>query len=294
MPLIPIHTLDDPRLDVYRHLKTTNLTRWSGLFIAEGARVVRRLLESDYEVDQALVSEERLAEMRPHLPDALPAYVLPHAMAKVLVGYNFHTGVLACGRRRPGPDLMSIVRPGTDRLLLVVCPAVNDPDNLGSIIRTAAAFGIDAVVLGRECADPLSRRVLRVSMGNALFVPIVESRELESELVTLRDAFHVDLVATVLDDAAEPLATASISPRTALVFGNEAHGLDEEWSRLCQRRVTIPMQRGTDSLNVAVAAGIFLYHFTQSGFQMGTGSGRSVESAGNPPASGACLHLETG
>ena len=263
MPLIPIHTLDDPRLDVYRNLKTTNLTRWSGLFIAEGARVVRRLLESDYAVDQALVSEERLAEMRPHLPASLPTYVLPHVMAKALVGYNFHTGVLACGRRRPSPDLASIVRRGTGRLLLVVCPAVNDPDNLGSIIRTAAAFGVDAVVLGRECADPLSRRVLRVSMGNALFVPIVESRELESELVTIRDASGLDLVATVLDDAAEPLATAAVSPRTALVFGNEAHGLADDWSRLCQRRVTIPMQRGTDSLNVAVAAGIFLYHFTK-------------------------------
>jgi tRNA G18 (ribose-2'-O)-methylase SpoU len=261
MPLLPIASLDDPRLDVYRNLKTTNLTRWSGLFIAEGARVVRRLLESDFVVDQALVSEERLAEMRPHLSDTVPTFVLPHALAKALVGYNFHTGVLACGRRRPGPELQAIVNGAGERLTLLVCPAVNDPDNLGSMIRTATAFGVDGIVLGRECADPFSRRVLRVSMGNALFVPIVESRELEAELTTLRQS-GVDLIAAVLDDAAEPLASAQCGPRTALVFGNEAHGLGPAWERLCNRRVTIPMQRGTDSLNVAVAAGIFLYHFT--------------------------------
>ena len=81
--------------------------------------------------------------------------------------------------------------------------------------------------------------------------------------VLARQTSGLGLVATVLDDAAEPLATAAVSPRTALVFGNEAHGLADDWSRLCQRRVTIPMQRGTDSLNVAVAAGIFLYHFTK-------------------------------
>ena len=261
MPLFAISSLDDPRLDVYRHLKTTNLTRWSGRFVAEGARVARRLLDSDYEVEHALVSEHRLTEMRPHLPDELPAYVLPHAMAKALVGYNFHTGVLACGRRRPGPDLATVIERAGPRLLLAVCPAVNDPDNLGSIIRSGAAFGVDAVVLGRECADPFSRRVLRVSMGNALFLPIVETRGLERDLVRLRDEWDVEVVATVLDDDAEPLARAPRTPRTALVFGNEAHGLGSEWRTLCTRRVTIPMQRGTDSLNVAVAAGVFLYHY---------------------------------
>ncbi|HUG91024.1 MAG TPA: RNA methyltransferase, partial [Planctomycetaceae bacterium] len=261
MPLIALASLDDPRLDVYRHLKATNLTRWSDLFVAEGARVARRLLSSDYELEHALVSEERLAEMLPHLRDDRPTYLLPHALAKALVGYNFHTGVLACGRRRPGPDLASIVNAAGPKLVLVVCPAVNDPDNLGSIIRTGAAFGVDAVVLGRECADPFSRRVLRVSMGSALRLPIVETRHLERELVRLRDERHVDLVATVLDEAAEPLASAGRSGRTALVFGNEAHGLGPEWTSLCTRRVTIPMQRGADSLNVAVAAAIFLHHF---------------------------------
>ena len=88
--------------------------------------------------------------------------------------------------------------------------------------------------------------------------------------------------------------TDLLTGRTALVFGNEAHGLGDEWSRLCHRRVTIPMQRGTDSLNVAVAAGIFLYHFAQSGLQTGTGSDRSTELAGNSPASGACSRSETG
>jgi tRNA G18 (ribose-2'-O)-methylase SpoU len=262
MPLIRIESLDDPRLDVYRNLKSTNLTRWSGLFVAEGTRVALRLLESDYDVEHAVVSEQRLAEMRPYLPEAVPAYVLPHAMAKSLVGYNFHTGVLACGRRRPGPDLDAIVAAAGGRTTLVCCPAVNDPDNLGSIIRTSAAFGVEAMLLGHECADPFSRRVLRVSMGNALRLPIVETRDLSRALARLRDERNVDLIATVLDEHAEPLQSATRRGPTALLLGNEAHGLAPEWTSLCSRTVTIPMRSGTDSLNVAVAAAVFLYHFT--------------------------------
>ena len=99
-------------------------------------------------------------------------------------------------------------------------------------------------------------------MGAALRLSILESPDLERDLRRLRDEWQVKLFATVLDDAAEPLVHVAKPLRLALLFGNEADGLDARWQTLCDRRLTIPMQPGTDSLNVAIAAGIFLHHFS--------------------------------
>ena len=150
----------------------------------------------------------------------------------------------------------------TSRLTVVICPNCDNPENLGAIIRIGAAFGIDALLLGRGCCDPFSRRVLRVSMGAALRLPILESPDLERDARRLRDEWQVELIATVLDNTAEPLAQATKPIRLGLLLGNEADGLDARWQALCDRRLTIPMQAGTDSLNVAIAAGIFLHHFS--------------------------------
>ncbi|MBW8884791.1 MAG: RNA methyltransferase, partial [Planctomycetia bacterium] len=149
------------------------------------------------------------------------------------------------------------------RATLVVCPDVQDPTNLGSIIRSTAAFGCDALVLGSKCADPFSRRVLRVSMGAALHLPIIESANLAADVQRLIDA-DCELIAAVLDQTAEPLAAVRRNPRMALLLGSEGHGLSEEWLQLAHRRVTIPMQLGIDSLNVAIAAAVLLYHFCQT------------------------------
>ena len=261
MPLITVDHLHDSRLDVYRHLTRSNLTRWSGRFIAEGRKVVRRLLESDYEILSVVAAERRVEEVAAWFAPDVPLYAVPDGLASELVGWNFHEGVLACGRRKPPLDLAAVVPNDQSRLTLVVCPNVNDPDNIAAIIRTGCAFGIDALVLGKGCADPFSRRVLRVSMGNAFFLPIVESDDLRGDLLRLRDDWGVELAATVLDGAAEPLEEAARPPRLALLFGNEAHGLEREWIELCTRRLTIPMERGTDSLNVAATAAICLYYF---------------------------------
>jgi len=263
MPVFHLDNLHDRRLDPYRSLKTTNLTRDQGLFIAEGRRVVERLFASDFRVHSVLLSDRKESEIRPVVPLDTPTYVLPHALARRLVGYNFHTGVLACGYRKRHPTLPAAVEDVTAESLLVGCPDVTDPENLGTIIRLCAAFGADALLLGRACCDPFSRRVLRVSMGNAFFLPIVTCDDLTDTLSHYRRKHCYELVATVLDGSAEALEAASRSRRMLLLFGNEATGLSRSYLELADRRITIPMHGPIDSLNVAVAAGIFLYHFTR-------------------------------
>jgi tRNA G18 (ribose-2'-O)-methylase SpoU len=201
----------------------------------------------------------------PLVPDDRPLYLLDHVLAAQLVGYTFHTGVLACGVRKPGPMLETLIVPGTDSTLLAACPNVSDPENIGALIRLCAGFGLSGLVLGPGCADPFSRRVLRVSMGTTFSVPIVEVRDLRSDLLRLRDEFAVELCAAVLDPRAEQLESVRRSARMALLFGNERHGLDPQWIELCQRQLTIPMAPGADSLNVAVAAGIFFHHLQHAG-----------------------------
>jgi tRNA G18 (ribose-2'-O)-methylase SpoU len=263
MPRISIQSLDDPLLDPYRHLKSTNLTRWSDEFTAEGLLVTTRLLESRFEVLSVLATERREAEIAPLVPAEIPFYVVPQSVAEELVGFDFHTGVLARGRRNLRPTLDEIVTRCGERITLAVCPNVNSPDNIGSVIRTCAALGVDALLLSRGCANPFSRRVSRSSMGSVFRVPIVDTFDLASMLNDLKQQHGFELIATVLDPAGESLPTANRSARTAILFGNEKHGLEPEWIAQCDRRVTIPMESGTDSLNISVAAGIVLHHFTR-------------------------------
>jgi tRNA G18 (ribose-2'-O)-methylase SpoU len=126
-------------------------------------------------------------------------------------------------------------------------------------------LGIDGVLLGHLCCDPFSRRCLRVSMGGLFRVPWAQSADVPADFQSLHRRYGVELAATVLDPAAEKIDQIGWPLRLGLVFGSEFDGLRHHWLALCQRRVTIPMQAGTDSLNLGVAAGIFLYEAQRRG-----------------------------
>ena len=260
---IPVASLDDPRVSPYRNLKASNLMRHGELFIAEGAKVVERLLSSDFETASVLLSEKREAEWLPRISPEIPVYIVPEALGSQLVGFSFHVGVVACGRRRPGPRFEEVLPQDAERLTVVVCPNCDNPENLGAIIRISRGFGVDLVLLGKGCCDPYSRRVLRVSMGTAFRQPIIESENLADDLRRLREQWKMEFVATVLDAAASPLGRVQRTPRWGILLGNEAVGLSPEMIAFCDQTVTIPMSSDVDSLNVAVAAGIFLHEFTR-------------------------------
>lgn len=262
---IPVERLDDPRLAVYRNLKDRELKSRHGRFIAEGEFVVARLLTSRHAVESVLVSAnkaDKLAALAARR--SVPVYAAPQAVLNEVVGFRFHTGVLACGVRPASPRLEDVLTtdPATPTLL-VVCPDLNNSENLGAMIRIAAAFGAAALVVGPACHDPWARQAVRVSMGTIFALPVVQSVDLPDDLRRLGHEFGVERVATVLDTApdVEQLAAARASVRMAVLFGGEARGLTPDVLARCDRRVTIPMLLGTDSLNVAVAAGIVLHHF---------------------------------
>lgn len=262
MPFISIDDLQDTRLEIYRDLPKRAQTRWPDRFIVESRLVVGRALESDLQVLSVLCSEreqprlERAAERWP----ALPIYVVPADLVSQLVGYKLHRGQLACAKR-PIDATVADWQAG-NASLVVVCPHVTDPVNLAGVIRNCAAFGADGLLLSRKSADPFTRRCVRVSMGTVFRQSIRVSDDLAADLAQLRAA-GFQLYGTVLRETAERLATTKRPPKLALLFGSEGPGLEQQWVDACDRQLTIPMRRDTDSLNLATSTGIALYHFTE-------------------------------
>jgi len=261
--VIAIDSPDDPRLAPYLNMRDRELANQGDLFIAEGEHLVRRLLASSIRPESILVTTRKVAEMAPLAPPGCPVYVAGDAVIHSILGFKFHSGVIACARRPPVPSLESIMGgAGSDRFTLVICPELHNTENLGSLIRIAAAMGAQAMVVGERSCDPFFRRVVRVSMGAVFRLPIVRSADLRSDLVELRRKWEVEMIATIVGDPTAEVLDGGTQrrQRAAILLGSESQGLGREWLDLCDRRLTIPMHLGNDSLNVAVAAGIFLWH----------------------------------
>ncbi len=263
-PVQTISSLDDPRVAGYRNLRERSL-RDEGVFITEGALLAERLLQSRFPIESLFVTVENADRFAELMQGRAPLYVAEAALMRQIVGFDFHRGVLGLGRRLPFQDATSTVEQkssSSQRLQLLACPSTETAENLGLIMRSAAAFGVGAVLLPNEGADPLSRRCLRQSMGSALFLPLARSNDLLDELCALRQSHNVCLVAAVADDGESIVSLDGfVWPlRAVLIVGNEYSGLDEGWLAACDYRVTIPIAAGCDSLNVAVATGVFLHH----------------------------------
>ena len=263
MPLITPLSIDDPRLDSYRDLKRINSPHSAHEFIVEGEKLVERLVDTGWPLLSVLLAETHVERYARRLPPDVRIYVLPPCDVESLIGFKFHRGILACGRRPTNPDLAELILPLDKPVFILVAVDVHDPENLGTIIRTAASFNIDAILLSEQCPNPFSRRVLRTSMGSVLHVPISVIPDPAATLRWLRESAEVETAASVLNPKAVPLESFLRPSRFGLVIGNEGNGLPQSCVDACSRLVTIPMAEGIDSLNVSVAAGIMLHHFSR-------------------------------
>lgn len=256
----------DCRLDDFRDLNSIDrrpdLPTGKGLVIAEGVLVAQRMLASRFRPRALLGTDRRLTELLPDLtsPDApdVPYYRVSAEVMAEVVGFHLNRGVLAAASRVPEPSVAELV---AGARTIAVLEGVNDHENLGSIFRNGAGLGVDAVVFGSGCADPLYRRSVRVSMGHALLVPFARSADWPGDLAMLREQ-GFRLLAMTPDPRAELLSSAMATVRDeplAVLVGAEGPGLSEQAMRASDMRVRIPMSRGTDSLNVATAAALAFY-----------------------------------
>ena len=265
MAVIPVGDLHDDRLAAYRNVPDPELLRQHGLFVAEGRLVVRRLIEVErFAVRSVMVTETALVPLRQLLDtrEELAVYVVPQAVMNGITGFNLHRGCLALAER-PRPRRWQEVMSGARRAIAL--ERIGNADNVGSVFRSASAFGVDAVLLERSCIDPLYRKAIRTSMGAALTMPYAEAEPWPDVLRELaRDGWVV--VAMTPSPAAlalRPLALAISGRPVVVVVGNEGDGLSEAVLDACTHRARIPMTDKVDSLNVATAAAIALYELHQ-------------------------------
>jgi tRNA G18 (ribose-2'-O)-methylase SpoU len=260
-----LHDPADPRLADYRDLTDTALRRRiepeGGLFIAEGELVVRRARESGFACRSLLLAENRVAAVGDLLDEVSgPVYVGSSGLLQELTGFHVHRGVLAAMQRRPEPTVPELLagvdgRPPPRRIC--VLEELSNPTNLGAVFRSAAALGIDGVLLAPTCGDPLYRRSVRVSMGEVFALPYARLTSWPDDLELLRGiGFRV--LALTPDEQATPLDRLALgdSERIAVLFGAEGPGLSVPALAAADGWVRIPMAGGVDSLNVAAAAAV--------------------------------------
>ncbi|WP_280406648.1 TrmH family RNA methyltransferase [Nocardia carnea] len=258
--VLDVDSAADPRVDDFRDLKAADRRPdrpgGKGLVIAEGTVVVRRMLDSPFRPHAVLGVDKRWQELAADLAARdIPFYRASAEVMAQIVGFHLNRGVLAVAHRPPAHDFAGLVAGATT---VAVLEGVNDHENLGAMFRNAAGLGVDAVLFGPGCADPLYRRSVRVSMGHALRVPFAQVPEWPGGLDTLRrSGFQV--IALSPDPGAATLATALTGRRVALLLGAEGPGLTEEAMAAADLRARIPMSAGTDSLNVATAAAMAFY-----------------------------------
>ena len=259
--LVEIEAADDPRLADYRDLRDVELRKHleaeHGLFIAEGEKVVRRAVEGGHTPRSFLMAPrwlEGLAEVLA-ASDA-PCYVVSEALAEQVTGFHVHRGALASLERRPLPTLDDVLDGARTVLVL---EEIVDHTNVGAIFRSGAALGVDAVVLTPRCADPLYRRSVKVAMGAVFALPWTRLPDWYDALPALAERGFTTVALTLAPDAVAVEEAVAGVDRLALVLGSEGHGLSPRWEQAADRRASIPMAAGIDSLNVAAATAVACY-----------------------------------
>ena len=256
-----IESLDLPDLQPYRTMRRQLEQRKQGIFVAEGEKVVRRLLESQLSVVSVLLPEKWLNELGALLEgrrEEVRVYVAEKALLESLTGFSMYQGLLAIGKVPAEPSLMEVLTNAARPRLLVAVDGLSSAENLGALVRNCAAFGVQALITGETCTSPFLRRAVRASMGTIFHLPVIESENLAATLGFLR-AEQVRCVAAHPHTAGLGLNQAKLGTDCCLVFGSEGYGLAPATLAACDEAAAIPMAHPVDSLNVSSAAAVFLY-----------------------------------
>lgn len=245
-----ISSLKNPKVQTWKSLKDRKGRKETGCFLVEGRKMVEEALSSSFPVEAVLVDEKRAGEFS--LPESLSVYGLPeHVLAAV------------CDTKTP-QGIAAVVRLTENAALgkrIVAMDGVQDPGNVGTIIRTADAAGLEGVILSSQCADAFSPKVLRATMGSIFRMGIRVTEDLPGLLAQLREQGY-SIISSQLDG--EPFYERSpVGDKYVLVIGSEGNGVTPQVQAEATHRVRLPMRGGAESLNAAVAAGIMMYELTR-------------------------------
>jgi tRNA G18 (ribose-2'-O)-methylase SpoU len=272
-----ISSLDLPELAPYRTMRRSAEHEAQGIFIAEGEKVTRRLLESRFTVVSVVLPEKWLEKYRPLLEARLEeftVYLAEKSLLETLVGYSLFQGVLSVGKIPPPASLDDILQKSPAPKLFAAIDGLSNAENLGALVRNCVAFDVQALLVGETCSSPYLRRSVRNSMGAIFQLPVWEVK-MANETVRIRrdDPPTFSLAQTLRDLRARGIQCIAAHPRPdgktlsqtnfsgdcCLVFGSEGNGISQAVLEACDECVAIPMANDVDSLNVGAAVAVFLY-----------------------------------
>lgn len=263
---------DDPRLDDYRFLRDRDLSgarRNEGLFVGETLPIIVQMLAHPGLARSVLTSQRMATRAAKAIAESasatLPLLIADDALLERIAGFDVHRGVLAIGLRVSLDHRTPFDPAFQSAALLIALDGVSNMDNVGAIFRSAAAFGVRAIILSRDSHDPLYRKAVRVSMGYALTIPYAWSDDLASTIVEMRRCRpELRVLAADCSRSAQDIAdfdanTRGNTPPTLLIVGSEHEGISPAVLAVSTHRVRIPIATSVDSLNAAVAASICLH-----------------------------------
>jgi tRNA G18 (ribose-2'-O)-methylase SpoU len=260
-----VTALDRPELAPYATLRQHEEHKRAGIFVAEGDKVVRRLLESAFGVISVLLPERRLAEFEPLIrarAEDVSVYVMELAELEKLTGFPFFQGVLAVGKIPQTHTIESVLANTASPRFLVAIEGLTNAENVGLIVRNCAAFGAQALVVDGSSASPFLRRAVRNSMGTIFKLPVVETENLANGLHELKSR-EIHVLAADAHGQQKTIEEANFGRDCCIVFGSEGTGLSAQVLAACDECVRIPMSNEVDSLNVGSAAAVFLYEVSK-------------------------------
>jgi tRNA G18 (ribose-2'-O)-methylase SpoU len=250
---------------IYARLRDRDLAA-EGICIGEGRFVVERMIAAP---SLSVISVLCTAELVPHFNvlarGRFPVTAASGSGFAAITGYGFHRGVLAAAQRPLPADLGEFLRSRPDARRIAICASVSEVENMGSIVRSARAFGFDALVLGPGSCDPFNRKAVRGSAGGCFYIPFMHTEATAAARFLRANGFTVigatpDAEALTIDALLRPRGTDPPDRRYAVMFGHEGSGLDDTELAACDVRARIPIDPAADSLNVGVAAGIFFHY----------------------------------
>jgi tRNA G18 (ribose-2'-O)-methylase SpoU len=256
-----IDSLDLPQLQPYRTMRRQMEQRQQGIFVAEGEKVVRRLLESHFEVVSVLLPEKWLRDLEPLLEgrrEQVQVYVAEKKLLETLTGFSMYQGLLAVGRVPEQLPLDRLLACSPRPWLLAAIDGLTSAQNIGSLVRNCAAFQVQALVVGETSSSPYLRRAVRSSMGAVFQIPIIEPPSLIDALRQLR-ANGVNCVGAHPRNSGATVSETDWTRDSCIVFGSEGYGLSPAVLEDCCDTAQIPMPETVDSLNVGSAAAVFFY-----------------------------------
>ena len=256
-----ISNFDSQDLQPYRTMRRQMEHRRAGIFVAEGEKVVRRLLESHFEVISVLAPPNCVGELQGLLDgrkELIQVFVAEKKLLETLTGFSMYQGILAVGRVPPQRTLQQIITQSTKPRLLVAVEGLTNAENMGAVVRNCSAFNAQAVVVGETCSSAFLRRAVRSSMGTVFGLPVVETVSLTETLARLKNQ-GIRCVAAHPHADGRTITRADLTGDCCLIFGSEGYGLSPAVLELSDESAAIPMAPQVDSLNVANAAAVFLY-----------------------------------